>query len=268
MDTEELKRAQAKTAAQRLVNVLVQEFNYAPKIAHAILAEAQACLLGAATTLQVGQVRKLLVAREAPHGAAVSASCLVEVVWTLDAGTEDAEVLQRAGAVAVRRVRLQRLVDEALSQGAVASQEDLAQGLQVSVRTIKRDCAYLQAQGLLVATRGALHGIGRGQTHKAQIVGQWLHGATYDQITRRTHHSEMCVQRYIQAFARVVQLQQQGLSPTEIGVALGMSAHLVAEYLSVYQQHDTPFCRERLQEQLTRLTQAPGPQKNGGSDGG
>ena len=266
MDTEELKRAQAKTAEQRFVNVLIQEFNYAPKIAQAILAEAQACLLGAPTTLQVGQVRKLLVARDAPHGDAVGASRLVEVVWTVDAGAADAEVAQRAGVVALRQVRLQRLADEALSQGAVASQEDLAQGLHVSVRTIKRDCAELQSHGILVPTRGKLHGIGRGQTHKAQIVGQWLQGATYDQITRRTHHSLTCVQRYIQAFARVVQLQRQGLNQAEIGLLLGMSAHLVAEYIAVYQQHDSPFSRERLQEQLRRLTQGAVSQKNGGPD--
>lgn len=266
METEAMERMQAKTAEQRFLNVLTQEFDYAPRIAQAVLAEAQACLLGHTPTLRVGQMRKLLLKRAAPHGAAVADSTLVEVIWTIDAGVEDAHIACTAGATALRRVRVQRLADEALSQGAVASQEDLAQGLQVSVRTIKRDCAALQAQGILVPTRGKLQGIGRGQTHKAQIVGQWLQGATYDQITRRTHHSLDCVQRYIQAFVRVVNLQQQGLSQAEIGLLLQMSAHLVAEYVAVYTQNDTPFSRERLQEQLARLTAGRNAQKNGASD--
>ena len=266
METEAKQRLQAKSAEQRFLNVLTQEFNYAPRIAQAVLAEAQACLYGSTPRLRVGQIRKLLLKRAAPHGAAVAESPLVEVIWTVDTGAEDTHIAQTAGAIALRRVRVQRLADEALSQGAVASQEDLAQGLQVSVRTIKRDCAALQAQGVLVPTRGKLQGIGRGQTHKAQIVGQWLQGATYDQITRRTHHSLSCVQRYIQAFVRVVNLQQQGMSQAEMGLLLQMSPHLVAEYIAVYEQNDSPFSRERLQAQLARLTAGRDAKKNGASD--
>ena len=79
--------------------------------------------------------------------------------------------MQQHGSPTLRRVRIQRLLDEALAQGAVATQEDLAQALHVSLRTIKRDCAA-QAQEVYLPTRGNLHGIGRGQTHKAQI-GRW-----------------------------------------------------------------------------------------------
>jgi len=126
----------------------------------------------------------------------------------------------------------------------------------VSVRTIKRDCANLQGQGFSLPTRGKLKGIGRGQTHKAQIVGRWLRGETYDQIARRTHHSLTCVKRYVQAFARVINLQQKGLTTAEISLLLQISTHLVDDYLAIYTQNDTPFSRQRLQEQLERLTQA------------
>jgi hypothetical protein len=263
MQVEESERMAAKTAEQRFLNVLTQEFEYAPKIAQVILEEAQACLLGPDTGLRVGQMRKILLKRAAAHGAPLEQGALVEVTWTIDAGAEDYELAQRGGAAALRRTRIQRLAEEALSQGGVASQEDLAQALQVSVRTIKRDCAYLARQGILVPTRGKLQGIGRGQTHKAQIVGQWLRGATYDQITQRTHHSLTCIRRYIQAFARVINLQEQGLSIAEISLALQMSGHLVQEYLAVYAQNDTRFCRERLQEQLTRLTGGAVSKKSG-----
>jgi biotin operon repressor len=264
MNQDEMDRLQAKTPEHRLLSMLQQDFNFAPKIAQAILAEAQACLSGPSLSLRAGQMRVILLKRDAPHGQALSQNRTVEVVWTIDAGAEDQEVLVSHGLPALRQVRLQRLLDEALAQGAVASQEDLARGLQVSVRTIKRDCAALQAQGIYLPSRGNLQGIGRGQTHKAQIVGRWLRGETYDQIARHTHHAVSCVRRYVQTFVRVVNLQQQGFSQTEMGLLLQVSQPLLSEYLTVYKQHDSPFCRQRLQEQLTRLTgPAPQAQKGG-----
>ena len=264
MQQNEIERLQAKTPEQRLVSVLQQEYHFAPKIAQALVAEAQACLIGPDLPLQPGQMRVVLLKRNAPHGRALSQSQMVEVVWTIDAGPEDQAVLTDYGLSALRQSRIQRLLEEALAQGAVASQEDLARALQVSVRTIKRDWAELQAQGLYLPSRGHLQGIGRGQTHKAQIVGRWLRGETYDQIARHTHHALSCVQRYIQTFVRVINLHQQGFSPTEIGLLLQVSQPLLSEYLAVYDQHDSPFCRQRLQEQLTRLTGLSAQPKKGG----
>ena len=195
----------------------------------------------------------MLLSRNAPHGRALQQTPSQEITWTVNAGGEDQEVAVQHGRVTLRQVRIQRLLSEAVEQGAVASQEDLAHALQVSVRTIKRDCAALQQQGIYLPTRGNLKGIGRGQTHKAQIVRRWLQGETYDQVAYHTHHSLTCVKRYIQTFARVVQLQQKGFTPGEISLALQVSRPLVAEYLKLYEQNDAPFSRQRLTEQIERL---------------
>jgi len=176
---------------------------------------------------------------------------------------KDLQVEANQGREALRHSRIQRLLSEAVEQGAAATQEDMATALQVSVRTIKRDCAKLQQKGISLPTRGNLQGIGRGQTHKAQIVGRWLRGETYDQIALHTHHSLTCVKRYIQAFVRVVQFHRQSFSLGEISLALQVSAPLVQEYLAVYQQNDTPFCRQRLTQQLERLSCTPAKSKKG-----
>jgi biotin operon repressor len=265
MQEAEIARKQAKTAEQRFLNKMAQDFNYAPKIAQAIYEEAQACLQGTVQNLRPGQMRQILLKQNAPHGQNLGQSETVEVTWTIDAGAEDDEVEQKEGPVALRQVRVQRLLDEALSQGAVASQEDLAQVLHVSVRTIKRDCAHLQEQGILVATRGKLKGIGRGQTHKALIVRRWLQGETYDQIVRHCHHSLSCIKRYVQAFVRVVNLSQKGLVAGEISLLLQISVSLVEEYVVIYGENDTPFCRQRLQEQIERLGQTGSRPKKGRS---
>ena len=263
MNQDEIMRQQAKTREQRFLNQMEEEFNYPPKIAQAILAEAQACLLGQPRDLKPGQMQVILLSRNAPHGRALRQTGTVEVTWTVNAGPEDQEVAQEHGAAALRQTRIQRLLAEAVEQGAVASQEDLAQALQVSVRTIKRDCAVLEKQGVSLPTRGNLRGIGRGQSHKAQIVRRWLLGESYDQVAYHTRHSLTCVKRYIQSFARVVQLQQKAFTPGEISLALQVGIPLVKEYLLLYQQNDTPFSRERLAEQLERLSGRPSAAKRG-----
>lgn len=257
------KRLEAKTPEQRFLQVLEDDFYYAPKVAEAILQEAQGCLLGKAERLRPGQMRVILTRYDAGHGRALRHTPMTEVIWTVDAGREDRQILQQHGWRVLRQVRIQRLLDEAVEQGGVATQEDLAQALQVSLRTIKRDFAILQSQEVFLPTRGNLRGIGRGQTHKAQIVGHWLRGATYDQIAHQTRHTLSAIQRYIQTFVRVVELHQQGFADSQIGLLLNVGLALVREYLAVYQQHATPECRERLAVQVQRLGQAGAPPKRG-----
>jgi len=263
MNNQEQERLQAKTPEQCFLRVLEQDFHYAPKVAQAVLEEAQACLLGRPGPLRPGQTRVILTRYDAGHGRAMRDTPMIEVVWTVDAGLEDRQVMQAHGHTAVRRVRIQRLLDEALAQGAVATQEDLAQALHSSLRTIKRDCAALQAQAIYLPTRGNLRGIGRGQTHKARIVGQWLRGATYDQIAQQSRHSLMAIQRYIQTFVRVVDLHQQGFPEGQIALLLELGLALVREYLAVYQQNASSECRERLAAQLERLERAGAAKKGG-----
>lgn len=255
MKQDVMGRLTAKTKEQQLLRILQEEFQQPPRVARAILQDVQECLRGTADQVKPGQMRVILIAMAARHGAALSNTRQKEVVWTVDAGAEDYQVNTHYGAPAMRRQRIQRLLVEAVEQGAVASQEDLARVLHVSVRTIKRDCAALAAQGIYLPTRGNLKGIGRGQTHKALIVKRWLRGETYDQIARATHHSVVSVQRYVRAFSQVVQLQQQGFARDEIALLLQIGWPLVAEYLAIYQKHDTPFVRERLSAQLERFRQ-------------
>ena len=266
MEQETIERLQTKTAEQRFLRVLEREFREAPRVAQALLEEAQACLLGAAEHMRPGQMRVILARRNAGPGRGLVETPMTEVIWTVDAGLEDREVLHRHGPRALRRFRILRLVHEALDQGAVATQEDLAQVLHVSVRTVKRDCAQLKAEGFEVPTRGNVQGIGRGQTHKAQIVGRWLQGETYDQIALHTRHSLGSIRRYVQTFSRVVHLHRRGMAQHQIAMLLGIGSPLVAEYLAIYQEHNSSACRQRLEAQLERLLafQSPSSGKKGG----
>jgi CRP-like cAMP-binding protein len=267
MNKDEIRRLEAKTPEQRFLQVLAEDFHCAPKVAQAVLEEAEACLAGKPGGIKAGQVRVILTKYEAGHGRGLRDTATTEAVWTVNAGLADQRILAQRGRRGLRRVRLQRLLEEALEQGAVATQEDLAQALHVSVRTIKRDCAVLQAEGIYLPTRGNVRGIGRGQTHKARIVGRWLEGETYDQIALHTHHGISSVQRYVQTFVRVVELHRQEFTESQIALLVSKGQPLVREYLAIYHQHDTPACRERLAAQLARMSEAGGsdraPQKGG-----
>ncbi|MEA3396962.1 MAG: HTH domain-containing protein, partial [Chloroflexota bacterium] len=68
----------------------------------------------------------------------------VPVKWTLDAGPPDASLKRSQGAIALRRGRLARLLRESHTQGARPTIQQLADDLDVSPRTIKRDLAALR----------------------------------------------------------------------------------------------------------------------------
>lgn len=113
----EEQRAFAKTKRAQLLYSLENEFDLAPRIAQAVLEEAEASLYSTAVNAEAGQRRVVLASREAAHGQSLSATQTKQVTWTLDAGETDRETLLSQGRKGLRRVRIQRLLDEAVEQG-------------------------------------------------------------------------------------------------------------------------------------------------------
>jgi hypothetical protein len=159
------------------------------------------------------------------------------------------------------------LIDEALDQGGEPTQEDLAKALGVDVRTVRSDAAALRAKGHLVATRGKLRGVGRGQSHKVLIVELYLKRYTYTEIMRQAHHSAYAIKRYIQTFGRVVMLERKGLNASEIAYAVSISERLTREYLDLYQRYDTPEYQDRLAE-MVRMVSSSAQKPTSGSKRG
>jgi DNA-binding SARP family transcriptional activator len=71
-------------------------------------------------------------------------SMSIEVHLTVDAGPADQALKQAQGAIALRRVRLSRLLQEARAQGVSPTVAQLADLLKVSKRTVQRDLAVLR----------------------------------------------------------------------------------------------------------------------------
>jgi len=255
MERTAIDRLAVKTLDQRFRCELETGFEMAPRISQGILDLAKEVFrLDAVSSangsgyLRPGQIRQVIAASSAPHGCPLHQADMVEVTWTLDAGEEDLAVLKEHDRIALRRVRILRLTEEARDQGGLPTEEDLAKALSVTARTIRSDIAALEAEGHCVATRGKVKGVGRGQTHKVLIVELYLKRYTYTEIMRRMRHSAYAIKRYIQTFGRVVMLTRKGLSVPEIAHAVGISERLTQEYLDLYQRYDVPEYQARLAE--------------------
>lgn len=231
------ERLAVKTPEAAFLHVLQEEFHFSPRVSRELLSTAKEMLVGGvpSSAVRPGQVRLVVASMKAPFGPSLADTDKVEVTLTVDAGAEDAEVRRAEKAEGLRRGRILRLTEEALEQGGVLTQEDLARVLGVTRRTIVRDMQILQAEGHLVHTRGAVQGVGRGQTHKVRIIELWLDREGYDKIARWLHHSAQAIKRYVSTFLRVVVLHRQGRSVEEIAFLTQSSVRLVKDYLGVYE---------------------------------
>jgi hypothetical protein len=264
------ERLAIKTPEAAFLHVLRKEFNFSPRVSRELLDTAKEMLVGGAPSSAVrpGQVRLVVASMKAPFGPSLAETDKVEVTLTVDAGAEDAEVKGRDGIEGLRRGRILRLTEEALEQGGLLTQEDLARVLGVDRRTIVRDVKVLKAAGHLVQTRGAVKGVGRGQTHKVRIIELWLDREGDEKISRWLHHSPQAIKRYVSTFLRIVVLHRQGTPVKEIAFLTQSSVRLVKDYLTVYEAAMAePHRREKLEEELARVSAWQRPPSGEGKKG-
>jgi transcription initiation factor IIE alpha subunit len=218
--------------------------------------------------LSRGRVSLWVIKSDSSVGRPLSDCEKVEVWVTVDGGMEDIETYRRFAHAGLRRQRILRITEEIVEQGGIATQEDLARLLCTSVRTIRRDIAYLRDQGVRVITRGVHADIGRSVSHKSAIVEMFLSGIVYTEICRRLHHSDKAVKRYVNTFVRIVSLYNRGIRESlELAQYVGITSKLADEYLDLYfKLGKKPRCQERIKEiqkQLASRPPCPAPKKGG-----
>ena len=265
-----LDRLAVKTPESAFVHVLQKEFNFSLRVSRELLNTAKEMLVGGvpSSAVRPGQVRLVVASLKAPFGPPLEETDKVEVTLTVDAGAEDARVKARQGIEGLRQGRILRLTEEALEQGGVLTQEDLARALGVHRRTIVRGVKALKAEGHLIQTRGFVKGVGRGQTHKVRIIELWLDREGYEKIARWMHHSSQAIKRYVSTFLRMVVLHRQGTSVEEIAFLTRTSVRLVKEYLEVYETAMAePHRREKVEEELARVSVRQKPSFEGEKKG-
>ena len=235
MNEQAIERLALKNPAEAIIERVQQDFNMAPIMARTVFEQMRSYFESYYQLKQdTGQMTYLAVSSDSPAGRPLAQCRRIAVKLSLYS-PEDLVAL-KDGVAALRQGRLVRLSEEAYEQGGLLSHEDLACLLSSSLATIKRDVSQLRQQGLQVPTRGQIKDIGKGVSHKSQIVQDYLAGYTFSEIEWRRRHSVSAIGRYCQDFLRIVRLRQKQLTVADIRRITGLSESLIGDYLALYDQ--------------------------------
>ncbi len=253
MDRQLGERLKSKSVKNAIIGQISEAFNLTPLLAEAYFNQIKGYFLEHTDiSLESGQVHYLAIDDREPAGKPVDLCRKVSVRLTIHNPEVDIDTYHQSGLAGLRREKLLRITKEAIEQGALLSYEDIAFLLTCGVATIKRDMAAMRRQGLTIPTRGWRHDMGRGTTHKTQILELYLSGYQFSQIEKRTHHSETAVKRYIQDFSKIILLHLKGFSIDEIRISTGFSNRLTREYIQLYER----FKKEDNPKLLTIMKEA------------
>jgi len=246
-----------KTLTQAATEALAQAFGCSPFESRAIVAtleELYASVWRSPTHVQPGQMVVLAIADGEPPGKPLRECELKPILITVHSPEDDvlrAKVSGRAAIPAIRQAQLQRIAAEALAQGAYLTVEDVAlRILNCGTRTIEADLQYLRQQGITVPLRGQQADIGRGVSHKVQVIRLALQRRLPSEIAQRLHHSVEAVERYLTDFTAVATLLAAGWSVETISFVRRLSLSLVREYAALYQAAQTSDQRTALADLL------------------
>lgn len=250
MSKTELQRVESKTRENQFKNVLVEEFELSPREADAITDTAYDVFdlqyYDPDQNIQKGKIVRIVVSKDAKHGPKLEELPKTQVTLTKEISKEDKELYRQENKISVRQSQILRMTEEALEQGGLLTQEDLADILEVSTRTIRRDIKKLRQNGFDVSTRGVYQDIGPGISHKTKIIKLYLEYNTYSDIQKKTRHSPTAIKRYIQNFGRVLLSYKKDLSTKETSRVVGLSEKLVKEYLELYMRYNSEEYQERI----------------------
>ncbi|MCB9076690.1 MAG: DUF1670 domain-containing protein [Anaerolineaceae bacterium] len=251
--TQNFKRQVARDQ-QDFLDILQKDFNLPFYLSRQILTTAQDMLVKPTHSMVYsGQVRATVTSLETP----AAEDKPVEVVLTIDAGPEDDDVKQRERAVGLRRGRILRLLEQAVEQGGILSQDNLAQLLGIDLSTLRRDLASLEREGHPIYLLERLNGTSPGSSYKVRMVELWLDGAEPEEIAHRFHRSPQAVRRYVDKFAQVIKLNKEETTVKDITALTEIPTRLVENFLELSQTAQSKLdWQSKLELELQQQTEA------------
>jgi hypothetical protein len=246
-----------KTALHAIQIELQQGYNLSPVEAQ-VLAHRVQQLVDEQTGFarQQGQITYQAIDINEPAGKPLAKCRKVPVHLTLVA-EGDAQIWAADGPSALRRLRIHRLVYEALMQGGALSQEDLGYLLGVSLKTIKRVFAFYRHQDQPLPSRGEIQDMGRGVSHKIPVIRHYVQDLSFSYISLELgKHGIPSMARYLHHFALVMILEDRGLTPPQMQSVIGISENLIEQYRALYNELNVPEYARTL-ERLKRTVFQP-----------
>ena len=149
-----------------------------------------------------------------------------------EAKTAVLSVVTEEEMVALAKDGRVELINEAKQQGMVLSLADLSALMLLAPATLsKYTRRYQKEAGKLLPTAGNVLDIGRGITHKRDVVELYAKGYNPLEIARMTDHELENVERYIEDMERVKIVASKDVQT--ISRLTGLSISLVEEYLEI-----------------------------------
>ena len=257
---ETLRRLDSKTLDAKFLQEIQHGLNCSPFEAEAVLEVVKEVyfpfLDGQSIKAPPGKVTLIAVSADESAGKPVADCEKQNVCLTIHRGPEDDRILQERGPAGFRQARIPEICQEALSQGALLTREDLAYRVFfVSTRTISRDLNILrQAEpDITIPLRSTVHDIGPVLTHRTRIVRLALEGKTMTQICFITRHTPPAVNNYLSTFVRCVQLARKKMQVGQIAFLLRRGRGLIRQYLDMLAQCDQDKNMAYHLEELMRL---------------
>jgi hypothetical protein len=257
---EELRRLDSKTLDARFLNEIRDGLNCSPFEAEAVLEVVKEVYFPFLDQQSVkappGKVTLIAVSADEPAGKPVADCEKQTVCLTIHRGPEDDRILQQQGAEGFRQARIIDLCQEALSQGALLTREDLAYRIFfVSTRTITRDLNVLRQANpdVMIPLRSTVHDIGPVLTHRTKVVRLALEGKTMTEICGIMRHSSQAVNNYLATFIRCVHLKQKEMQVGQIAFLLRRGKALVQQYLNLITECESDKNMSYHLEELLRL---------------
>ena len=265
---ETLDRLSSKTLEAQFLHEVEHGLNCSPFEAQAVLDVAKEVYLPFLDPDVVkappGKITLVAIDADEASGKPIGDCRKQTVCLTLHRGAEDDRLLQEHGPAGFRRGRIPELCQEALSQGALLTREDLAfRVFFVSPRTISRDLKVLRdgQPDVPLPLRSTVHDIGPVLTHRVRIVRLALEGRTTTQICRMTRHSPAAVTNYLSTFERCVQLARRSMQIGQIAFLLRRGRGLIRQYLALLAECETDKNLAYHLDELLRLGCVGGGEK-------
>jgi hypothetical protein len=248
MSDQQAERLAQKTEHHRLEKELVNGYGLSRVEAAVLATRVQELAVQQITDArQPGQIIYPAVAIDEPPGKPLTECRKVNVHLTLYT-EEDSRLWATAGTQAVRQARVKRIVDEAVLQGGVLSQEDIASLLGCGLRTVRRIFAVYRARETPLLSRGEVQDMGRGVSHKVPVIRRYVQDVSFTQISWELgKHGVPSMERYLRHFALVMILTDHGLSAAEMQSVVGISLNLIRQYQNLYRELDVPAYAATLQ---------------------
>jgi len=257
MNNASLDRLHHKTSLEAIQVELQSGYDLSPVEAQVLARRVQALAdEQSGFDRQPGQITYRAVAIDEPPGKPLADCRRVPVHLTIVAD-EDARVWAEEGSLALRRVRVKRVVYEATMQEGALSQEDAAYVLGISLKSVRRIFAYFREQGESLPSRGEIQDMGRGVSHKIPVIRRYVEDLSFSHISRELgNHGISSMARYLRHFALIMILEDRGLTPQQMESVVGISENLIEQYRDLYADLNTPR-HHRTLERLKRTVLHP-----------